>query len=111
MLDCGHMKMPPSRRNSRGDGRPRPSKKGKSSLVSAAGMTQKILQTIAKIPHGKVSTYGAVAAAAGLVGRARLVARALHGSPGVPWQRVLGSGGAIKLQGVHAFDQRFRLQT
>jgi methylated-DNA-protein-cysteine methyltransferase-like protein len=74
-------------------------------------MQQKILQTIAKIPHGKVSTYGAVAAAAGFPGRARLVARALHGSGGVPWQRVLGSGGAIKLQGEHAFEQRFRLQS
>jgi len=74
-------------------------------------MQQKILQTIAKIPHGKVSTYGAVAAAAGFPGRARLVARALHCSHGVPWQRVLGSGGAIKLQGEHAFEQRFRLQS
>jgi methylated-DNA-protein-cysteine methyltransferase-like protein len=73
-------------------------------------MRQKILQTIARIPRGKVSTYGAVAAAAGFSGRARLVARALHGSPGVPWQRVLGSGGAIKLQGEHALEQRFRLQ-
>jgi methylated-DNA-protein-cysteine methyltransferase-like protein len=74
-------------------------------------MQQKILQTIAKIPHGKVSTYGAVAAAAGFPGRARLVARALHSAHGVPWQRVLGSGGAIKLTGEHAFEQRFRLQS
>jgi len=74
-------------------------------------MQRKILKTIAKIPHGKVSTYGAVAAAAGLPGRARLVARALHGSHSVAWQRVLGSGGAIKLQGEHAFEQRFRLQS
>ena len=72
---------------------------------------KRILALIAKIPQGKVSTYGAVAAAAGLPGRARLVARALHGSHGVPWQRVLGSGGAIKLTGEHAFEQRFRLQS
>jgi len=64
-----------------------------------------------KFPHGKVSTYGAVAAAAGFPGRARLVARALHSAHGVPWQRVLGSGGAIKLTGEHAFEQRFRLQS
>jgi methylated-DNA-protein-cysteine methyltransferase related protein len=109
------MKTPLSSRSkvqsSRGGGRPRPPNEQKSSRVSAAGMQQKILQTIAKIPHGKVSTYGAVAAAAGFPGRARLVARALHGSHGVPWQRVLGSGGAIKLQGEHAFEQRFRLQS
>ena len=74
-------------------------------------MEQKILQTIAKIPQGKVSTYGAVAAAAGFPGRARLVARALHSAHGVPWHRVLGSGGAIKLTGEYAFEQRFRLQS
>jgi alkylated DNA nucleotide flippase Atl1 len=85
--------------------------KKETAAVSAEGMQQKILKTIAKIPHGKVSTYGAVAAAAGFPGRARLVARALHGSHGVPWQRVLGSGGAIKLTGEHAFEQRFRLQS
>ena len=115
MLNCGGMKTPlkskPKGRGSRGDARPGSAKKQKSSLVSAARMQQKILQTIAKIPHGKVSTYGAVAAAAGFSGRARLVARALHCSRGVPWQRVLGSGGAIKLQGEHAFEQRFRLQS
>ena len=39
-----------------------------------------------------------------------MVARALHDSYDVPWQRVLGSGGEIKLRGESAFEQRFRLQ-
>jgi len=99
------------RLGSRGGGRPRAPGKKKSRPASAAGRQQKILQTIAKIPHGKVSTYGAVAAAAGFPGSARLVARALHGSHGVPWQRVLGAGGAIKLQVEHAFEQAFRLKS
>jgi methylated-DNA-protein-cysteine methyltransferase-like protein len=115
MLNCGRMKTPlkskTKGRASRGDARPGSAKERKASPVSAARRQQKILQTIAKIPHGKVSTYGAVAAAAGFSGRARLVARALHSSRSVPWQRVLGSGGAIKLQGEHAFEQRFRLQS
>jgi len=110
MLNFGRMRTLSKRQGSRGDSRPRPSKRRKAPQVSAEGMQQKILRTIAKIPHGKVSTYGAVAAAAGFPGRARLVARALHSSHGVPWQRVLGSGGAIKLTGEHAFEQRFRLQ-
>ncbi len=29
---------------------------------------------------------------------------------GLPWQRVLGAGGAIKLQGDNAMEQRFRLE-
>jgi len=60
---------------------------------------------------GKVSTYGAVAKAAGFPGNARRVAAALRGSVGVPWQRVLGAGGEIKLRGEYAFEQRFRLES
>ena len=71
----------------------------------------RIRRAIRKIPRGKVSTYGAVARAAGLPGLARQVARALRGSFGLPWHRVLGSGGEIKLRGDPAIEQRFRLQT
>jgi alkylated DNA nucleotide flippase Atl1 len=70
----------------------------------------RIEAAIRKIPQGKVSTYGAVARAAGFPRGARLVARVLHGAFGVPWQRVLGAGGEIKLRGDHAMEQRFRLQ-
>ncbi len=35
---------------------------------------------------------------------------ALRGAVGLPWQRVLGAGGAIKLRGDYAFEQRFRLE-
>jgi methylated-DNA-protein-cysteine methyltransferase-like protein len=74
-------------------------------------MTQsRILATIRRIPRGKVSTYGAVARAAGYPRGARMVARALHGAYDVPWQRVLGAGGEIKLRGESALEQRFRLQ-
>jgi methylated-DNA-protein-cysteine methyltransferase-like protein len=70
----------------------------------------RIRATIRRIPRGKVSTYGAVARAAGFPGAARQVARALHSSAGLPWQRVLGSGGEIKLRGDSALEQRFRLE-
>jgi len=70
----------------------------------------RIEQAIRAIPRGKVSTYGAVARAAGLPGAARLVARVLRRSYGLPWQRVLGAGGAIKLTGDAAIEQRLRLE-
>ena len=57
-----------------------------------------------------MSTYGAVARAAGLPGYARYVARVLHRSFGLPWQRVLGAGGEIKLRGDNAIEQRLRLE-
>jgi len=39
------------------------------------------------------------------------VARVLRGSFGLPWQRVLGAGGEIKLHGESAIEQRFRLES
>ncbi len=66
--------------------------------------------TIRKIPRGKVSSYGAVAKAAGFPGCARHVAKVLQSVPGLAWQRVLGSGGRISLPGEYGFEQRFLLQ-
>jgi methylated-DNA-protein-cysteine methyltransferase-like protein len=70
----------------------------------------RILAAIRKVPRGKASTYGAIARAAGYPGAARQVARALRGSVDLPWHRVLGAGGEIKLTGDSAFEQRFRVQ-
>ena len=59
---------------------------------------QEIWAVIGTIPRGRVSTYGAVARAAGLPGRARLAGLALKVSPTamhLPWHRVVGAGGRI----------------
>jgi methylated-DNA-protein-cysteine methyltransferase-like protein len=73
-------------------------------------MRMRIEAAIRTIPQGKVSTYGAIARAAGVPGMARQVAQVLHRSFGLPWQRVLGSGGEIKLRGDSAIEQRLRLE-
>jgi methylated-DNA-protein-cysteine methyltransferase related protein len=57
-----------------------------------------IWHIVCAIPRGQVSTYGAVARAAGLPGRARQAGFALRVAPGelnVPWHRVVGAGGRI----------------
>jgi methylated-DNA-protein-cysteine methyltransferase related protein len=57
-----------------------------------------IWHVVASIPRGRVSTYGAVARAAGLPGRARQTGFALRVAPeelNLPWHRVLGAGGRI----------------
>jgi len=65
---------------------------------------------IRSVPKGKVSTYGKVAAAAGYPLYHRAVARLLHRAPGsLPWQRIVGAGGEIKLRGEGAAEQRLRL--
>jgi methylated-DNA-protein-cysteine methyltransferase related protein len=70
----------------------------------------RIVQCIRALPVGAVSSYGAIARAAGWPGGARQVVRILRQVPGLPWHRVLGSGGAIKLRGENAAEQRFRLR-
>jgi len=70
----------------------------------------RIEQAVRAIPRGKVSTYGGVARAAGFPGAARQVAATLRRGFGLPWQRVLGAGGQIKLTGDSALEQRLRLE-
>jgi methylated-DNA-protein-cysteine methyltransferase-like protein len=69
-----------------------------------------IIQRIRALPRGSVSSYGAIARAAGWSGAARQVVRILRQTPGLPWHRVVGSGGAIKLPGENGAEQRFRLR-
>lgn len=73
-------------------------------------MQSRIRVAILKIPRGRVSTYGAVARAAGFPGAARQVVRALQQSHGLPWQRVVAAGGRIALPGERGLEQRFRLE-
>jgi methylated-DNA-protein-cysteine methyltransferase-like protein len=71
----------------------------------------KILDKVRQIPRGKVATYGAVAEAAGFPGAARQVVWALRsGGKAVPWQRVLGAGGKIRLPGESGLEQKLRLR-
>jgi len=84
--------------------------KSKNTSDTAAKMRLRIERVIRAIPRGKVSTYGGVARMAGFPGAARQVASILRRGFGLPWQRVLGAGGAIKLTGDSAMEQRFRLE-
>ncbi len=57
-----------------------------------------IWDVVAAIPRGEVWSYGAVARAAGLPGRARQAGFALRIAPqamNLPWHRVIGAGGRI----------------
>jgi methylated-DNA-protein-cysteine methyltransferase-like protein len=59
---------------------------------------QAMWHAVCAIPRGQVSTYGAVARAAGFPGRARQAGFALRVAPKalhLPWHRVVGAGGRI----------------
>ena len=70
-----------------------------------------IADAIRKVPRGRVSTYGAIAKAAGYPRCSRHVARVLNQVPGLPWQRILGAGGRISLPRERGLEQRFLLET
>jgi methylated-DNA-protein-cysteine methyltransferase related protein len=69
-----------------------------------------VAEVIRRIPRGRVCTYGTVAEAAGYPRCARHVAKVLNDVHGLPWHRVLGSGGRISLKGEYGFEQRFLLE-
>ena len=73
---------------------------------------QAIWDVVAQIPPGVVSTYGDVARAAGLPGRARQTGYALKHTPDglhLPWHRVVGAGGKIAFPpGSSAFREQTR---
>ncbi|MEW9623999.1 MGMT family protein [Rhodanobacter geophilus] len=72
----------------------------------------RVYAAIAAIPPGRVASYGAIAARAGLPGRARLVGRLLGEVPDgmeLPWFRVLRASGEIALpRGSRDFREQVR---
>lgn len=66
-----------------------------------SGLLRRIAAVVAAIPHGRVATYGQVAAQAGNRRAARQVVWALraYADSGLPWHRVIGAGGAVRLPG------------
>src|SRR5215470_9963870 len=88
----------------------KPKTKPKPRLDAPQQNASNIRAAIMKVPRGKVSTYGAIAQAAGLPRGARLVVRVLRQSHGLPWHRIVAAGGRIATPGEYALDQRFRLE-
>jgi methylated-DNA-protein-cysteine methyltransferase-like protein len=59
---------------------------------------QRFYDTVAMIPHGRVATYGQIAALSGKPGNARQVGYSLHALPegsDIPWQRVVNAQGRV----------------
>ena len=79
--------------------------------MQANGSYLKIYQVIARIPYGKVATYGQIARLAGFGGQARLAGYALHNLPdnsNLPWHRVINHRGKISYRAT--FDKNDNLQ-
>jgi len=78
-------------------GRARPTQRRPAPAGESAAL-EAIWHAVCAIPRGRVSTYGGVARAAGLPGRARQAGFALRTADeglNLPWHRVVGAGGRI----------------
>ena len=74
----------------------------------------RVYRLVKQIPRGRVTTYGAIAKAIREPGGARVVGYAMASIPsghGIPWHRVIGAGGRIRLPEPHASKQRRLLET
>ncbi len=74
------------------------------------GKLARLRAVIARVPRGRVITYGRVAEVAGFPGAARLTVLALQRGDGLPWHRVVAAGGRIALRGADGQEQRLRLE-
>jgi methylated-DNA-protein-cysteine methyltransferase related protein len=73
-----------------------------------------VYRLVKKIPRGRVTTYGELARKLRLPGGARAVGYAMAAFPngrGIPWHRVIGAGGKVRMPEPHASLQRRLLGT
>ena len=76
-------------------------------MTKSASSHERIYAVVARVPRGRVATYGQVAALAGLPRHARLVGYALHALPegsDLPWQRVINSRGEVSPRAMPGWD-------
>ncbi len=85
-------------------------------MANPTGVRARIYAVVARIPGGRVATYGQVARLADLPGQARQVGYALAALPAasaIPWHRVVNAQGRISLRrdgGPAGAVQRRRLE-
>lgn len=73
-----------------------------------------VYDLVTQIPRGRVLTYGGLAKAVRLRGGARAAGQAMAASPsgrGIPWHRVVGTGGRILIREPFASLQRRLLES
>lgn len=64
--------------------------------TTRARFAERVFETVARIPLGRVTTYGRIAAALGAPRSARMVGWAVHDGPdGLPFHRVVNRDGVL----------------
>ena len=73
-----------------------------------------VYRMVKRIPRGRVTTYGELARVLRLPGGARAAGYAMAACPsgrGIPWHRVVGAGGRIRVPEQHGSLQRRLLES
>lgn len=73
-----------------------------------------VYKLVKTIPRGQAATYGQIAKASKLPGGARAAGRAMAACPagrGIPWHRVVGADGRLRLREPNASLQRKLLES
>lgn len=66
---------------------------------------QKVYEIVARVPAGKVVSYGQIAAYLGYPRSSRMVGWAMHSAPsGIPWQRVVLKSGKLPFDNSISID-------
>ena len=64
--------------------------------MAEQGFRERVEALVARIPRGRVMTYGQIAALSGNARAARIVGGVAHfGDPDLPWQRVVNKRGGL----------------
>ena len=64
--------------------------------MAGDGFKEQVYEIVARIPRGKVMTYGQIAALCGSPRAARQVGQVAHWGPAdLPWQRVVNKSGGL----------------
>ncbi|WP_155298520.1 MGMT family protein [Deinococcus kurensis] len=85
---------------------------GMTSTDPTPGFRERVLALVARIPEGRVMTYGQLALLAGNPGAARqagFVLNSLMGGSDLPWQRVINAQGRVSTHKVGFGDMQERL--
>jgi methylated-DNA-protein-cysteine methyltransferase-like protein len=74
-------------------------------------LSQRIIETIKRIPKGKVATYGQIAGMAGNPLAVRLVVWTLNSSKAknLPWHRIINRQGMISLRRGFGYEEQKKL--
>jgi len=73
----------------------------------------RIWRTVARIPRGRVASYGTIARLSGFPTQPRMAGYALHTLPDgidIPWHRVINARGQISLPDARGAEQRRLLE-